>query len=128
MCSKGGQDKEISDLKLRSIGLVLINLRGNKYRMAPSNPILVHLMQAKSAFLGDCHDQHGQKNMCVAGALQNFTSQLLHYKEGTSDRRCKLNFYHNSFVAHSVDVAHLPCSLLRRQSNRGPTVPVALHG
>lgn len=38
---------------------------------------------------GDCHDPHGLKNMCVAGAIQNFTEQLLHYKEGTSDRRCK---------------------------------------
>lgn len=27
--------------------------------------------------------------MCVAGAIKNFTSQLSHYKEGTSDRRCK---------------------------------------
>ncbi|KAM1384676.1 hypothetical protein EV1_036451 [Malus domestica] len=34
----------------------------------------------------DCHDQHGVKNMCVAGAVQNFTSQLSHYTEGTSDR------------------------------------------
>lgn len=27
--------------------------------------------------------------MCVAGAIQNFTTQLSHYREGTSDRRCK---------------------------------------
>ncbi|KAL5986897.1 hypothetical protein ACLOJK_015231 [Asimina triloba] len=37
----------------------------------------------------DCHDTHGKKNMCVAGAVRNFTSQLLHYKEGSADRRCK---------------------------------------
>ncbi|MCD9645273.1 hypothetical protein HAX54_034099 [Datura stramonium] len=35
----------------------------------------------------DCHDQHGVKDMCVAGAIQNFTTQLSHYREGTSDRR-----------------------------------------
>lgn len=38
---------------------------------------------------GDCHDPHGVKDMCVAGAIQNFTNQLSHYKHGTSDRRCK---------------------------------------
>ncbi|KAF7803530.1 endonuclease 1-like [Senna tora] len=35
----------------------------------------------------DCHDPQGKQDMCVAGAIQNFTSQLLHYKHGTSDRR-----------------------------------------
>lgn len=38
---------------------------------------------------GDCHDPHGVEGMCVAGAIQNFTLQLLHYREGTADRRCK---------------------------------------
>ncbi|CAO2823792.1 unnamed protein product [Amaranthus hypochondriacus] len=38
----------------------------------------------------DCHDQHGVEDMCVAGAIQNFTSQLQHYREGTSDRRYNL--------------------------------------
>ncbi|XLR23511.1 hypothetical protein S83_051411 [Arachis hypogaea] len=28
----------------------------------------------------DCHDQHGVKDMCVAGTVKNFTSQLLHYR------------------------------------------------
>ncbi|GKV45898.1 hypothetical protein SLEP1_g52925 [Rubroshorea leprosula] len=37
----------------------------------------------------DCHDLHGVGGMCVAGAIQNFTLQLLHYREGTADRRCK---------------------------------------
>ncbi|CAL0313946.1 unnamed protein product [Lupinus luteus] len=35
----------------------------------------------------DCHDQHGVEDMCVAGAVKYFTSQLLHYREGTADRR-----------------------------------------
>ena len=39
--------------------------------------------------LGDCHDPHGVEDMCVAGAVQNFTSQLVHYREGNADRRCK---------------------------------------
>jgi hypothetical protein len=28
--------------------------------------------------------------MCVAGAISNFTSQLMHYKHGSADRKCKL--------------------------------------
>jgi hypothetical protein len=39
---------------------------------------------------GDCHDPSGAKNMCVAGAIANFTSQLMHYKQGSADRKCKL--------------------------------------
>lgn len=42
---------------------------------------------------GDCHDQHGLKDMCVDGAIQNFTSQLQHYGEATSDRRCTLSLF-----------------------------------
>lgn len=38
---------------------------------------------------GDCHDPNGSENRCVAGAIKNFTSQLLHYQEGTSDRKCQ---------------------------------------
>ncbi|GFQ06354.1 endonuclease 4 [Phtheirospermum japonicum] len=36
---------------------------------------------------GDCHNPHGDKDMCVAGAIRNFTDQLSHYGHGTSDRR-----------------------------------------
>ncbi|KAE9461786.1 hypothetical protein C3L33_06280, partial [Rhododendron williamsianum] len=54
---------------------------------------------------GDCHDPHGLKDMCVAGAIQNFTTQLSHYREGTSDRR------HNMteallFVSHFMGDIH----------------------
>jgi hypothetical protein len=38
---------------------------------------------------GDCHGPDGAKDMCVAGAISNFTSQLMHYKHGSADRRCK---------------------------------------
>jgi hypothetical protein len=49
----------------------------------------------------DCHDQHGLKDMCVDGAIQNFTSQLQHYGEGTSDRRCMSSF---SFISYNDDI------------------------
>lgn len=55
----------------------------------------------------DCHDPHGVKDMCVVGAIQNFTTQLSHYKEGTSDRR------HNMteallFLSHFMGDIHQP--------------------
>ncbi|KAL6567443.1 hypothetical protein OROGR_001111 [Orobanche gracilis] len=34
----------------------------------------------------DCHDPHGSKDMCVAGAITNFTNQLSHYRHRTADR------------------------------------------
>ena len=37
--------------------------------------------------VGDCHDPKGLEDLCVAGAVQNFTTQLMHYREGSSDRR-----------------------------------------
>ncbi|XVF25879.1 hypothetical protein REPUB_Repub13aG0251900 [Reevesia pubescens] len=55
----------------------------------------------------DCHDSKGVEDMCVAGAIHNFTSQLLHYSEGTSDRR------HNMteallFLSHFMGDIHQP--------------------
>ncbi|GJN01596.1 hypothetical protein PR202_ga18873 [Eleusine coracana subsp. coracana] len=38
----------------------------------------------------DCHGPDGAKDMCVAGAIANFTSQLMHYKHGSADRRYNL--------------------------------------
>jgi hypothetical protein len=42
-----------------------------------------------AAWPGDCHGPDGAEDMCVAGAISNFTSQLMHYKHGSADRRCK---------------------------------------
>ncbi|CAI0407301.1 unnamed protein product [Linum tenue] len=36
------------------------------------------------------HSRDCVKDRCVAGAIQNFTSQLSHYKEGSTDRRYNL--------------------------------------
>ncbi|GJN26295.1 hypothetical protein PR202_gb14217 [Eleusine coracana subsp. coracana] len=38
----------------------------------------------------DCHGPDGAKDMCVAGAIANFSSQLMHYKHGSADRRYNL--------------------------------------
>ncbi|KAL4330493.1 hypothetical protein AHAS_Ahas13G0405600 [Arachis hypogaea] len=55
----------------------------------------------------DCHDQHGVKDMCVAGAVKNFTSQLLHYREGTADRRYNMTEA-LLFLSHFMGDIHQP--------------------
>ncbi|XP_072970782.1 endonuclease 1 [Typha angustifolia] len=55
----------------------------------------------------DCHDSKGEKDMCVAGAVRNFTSQLLHYKHGTSDRRYNLTEA-LLFLSHFMGDIHQP--------------------
>ena len=47
--------------------------------------------------LGDCHDPKGLEDMCVAGAVRNYTTQLMHYREGSSDRRCMNYVDENKF-------------------------------
>ncbi|KAK2644169.1 hypothetical protein Ddye_019364 [Dipteronia dyeriana] len=58
-------------------------------------------------FSRDCHDPHGLKNMCVVGAIQNFTSQLLHYREGTADRRYNMTEA-LLFLSHFMGDVHQP--------------------
>ncbi|XAR59123.1 hypothetical protein NMG60_11014780 [Bertholletia excelsa] len=69
----------------------------------------------------DCHDSHGVKNMCVAGAIRNFTNQLSHYREGTSDRR------HNMteallFLSHFVGDIHQPMHVGYTSDEGGNTI------
>ncbi|KAK4797813.1 hypothetical protein SAY86_030139 [Trapa natans] len=69
----------------------------------------------------DCHDQHGQQNMCVAGAVKNFTSQLLHYKEGTSDRRYNLTEA-LLFLSHFMGDIHQPMHVGFTSDEGGNTI------
>lgn len=55
----------------------------------------------------DCHDPHGTAGMCVDGAIQNFTSQLMHYREGSSDRRYNLTEA-LLFLSHFMGDIHQP--------------------
>ncbi|KAF9587966.1 hypothetical protein IFM89_006291 [Coptis chinensis] len=69
----------------------------------------------------DCHDSHGRKDMCVAGAIRNFTSQLSHYKEGSSDRR------HNMteallFLSHFMGDLHQPLHVGFTSDEGGNTI------
>ncbi|XP_039001502.1 endonuclease 1-like isoform X1 [Hibiscus syriacus] len=69
----------------------------------------------------DCHDQHGVKDMCVAGAIKNFTSQLVHFREGSSDRR------HNMteallFLSHFMGDIHQPMHVGFTNDEGGNTI------
>jgi hypothetical protein len=69
----------------------------------------------------DCHDQHGTQDMCVAGAIQNFTSQLLHYKEGTGDRRYNMTEA-LLFLSHFMGDIHQPLHVGHTTDEGGNTI------
>ncbi|CAO2823791.1 unnamed protein product [Amaranthus hypochondriacus] len=69
----------------------------------------------------DCHDQHGVEDMCVAGAIQNFTSQLQHYREGTSDRRYNLTEA-LLFLSHFMGDIHQPMHCAHTSDEGGNTI------
>lgn len=58
-------------------------------------------------FSRDCKNSHGTECMCVAGAIQNFTSQLMHYLHGTSDRRYNMTEA-LLFLSHFMGDIHQP--------------------
>ncbi|XP_008776745.1 endonuclease 1 [Phoenix dactylifera] len=69
----------------------------------------------------DCHDPRGAKDMCVAGAISNFTMQLLHYKEGTSDRRYNLTEA-LLFLSHFMGDIHQPMHVGFTSDEGGNTI------
>ncbi|XP_054800949.1 endonuclease 1-like isoform X1 [Prosopis cineraria] len=79
-----------------------------KYRWtSPLHYINIPDNKCSFVYSRDCHDSNGVQGMCVAGAIMNFTSQLLHYEEGTDDPP------HNMteallFLSHFVGDIHQP--------------------
>ncbi|KAL7130117.1 hypothetical protein ABFS83_13G112200 [Erythranthe nasuta] len=69
----------------------------------------------------DCHDPHGVKGMCVAGAIQNFTNQLSHYRHGTSDRRYNMTEA-LLFLAHFMGDIHQPLHVGFTSDEGGNTI------
>lgn len=53
--------------------------------------------------------------MCVAGAIANFTSQLLHYRHGSADRRCKREAMLLGFACPRFVITAAVLLLQRRQ-------------
>jgi hypothetical protein len=43
-------------------------------------PLNTELLVCVFFFLGDCHNEYGDKDMCVSGAINNFTSQLTSFQ------------------------------------------------
>ncbi|POO03669.1 S1/P1 nuclease [Trema orientale] len=69
----------------------------------------------------DCHDPHGLEDMCVAGAIHNFTSQLSHYREGTSDRRYNMTEA-LLFLSHFMGDIHQPMHVGFTSDEGGNTI------
>ncbi|KAG6419078.1 hypothetical protein SASPL_121287 [Salvia splendens] len=69
----------------------------------------------------DCHDPKGVKDMCVAGAIRNFTNQLSHYHHGTSDRRYNMTEA-LLFLAHFMGDIHQPMHVGFTSDGGGNTV------
>ncbi|KAJ8761652.1 hypothetical protein K2173_004428 [Erythroxylum novogranatense] len=61
------------------------------------------------------------KDMCVAGAIQNFTSQLLHYREGSTDRRYNLTEA-LMFLSHFMGDIHQPMHVGFTSDEGGNTI------
>ncbi|KAJ4703398.1 Endonuclease [Melia azedarach] len=69
----------------------------------------------------DCHDSHGLKNMCIVGAIRNFTTQLSHYREGTSDRRYNMTEA-LLFLSHFMGDIHQPMHVGFTSDEGGNTI------
>lgn len=61
------------------------------------------------------------KDACVDGAIQNFTSQLLHYRDGTADRRYNLTEA-LLFLSHFMGDIHQPMHVGFTSDEGGNTV------
>ncbi|XP_030970127.1 endonuclease 1-like [Quercus lobata] len=69
----------------------------------------------------DCHDPHGVEDMCVAGAVQNFTSQLVDYREGSADRRYNMTEAF-LFLSHFMGDIHQPMHVGFTSDEGGNTI------
>lgn len=78
---------------------------------------------------GDCKDEDGVKGRCVAGAIYNYTTQLLTYNTAAASKpQCTFKTYPHQFL-HLPSPSHvLFFFLVFRQLNRGPALPVSFHG
>lgn len=65
--------------------------------------------------------------MCVAGAIQNFTTQLSHYKEGISDRRYNMTEA-LLFLSHFMGDIHQPMHVGFTSDEGGNTIELRWYG
>ncbi|XP_020592427.1 endonuclease 1 [Phalaenopsis equestris] len=71
----------------------------------------------------DCKDPKGTEDMCVAGAVSNFSTQLLHYQHGTADRRYNLTEA-LLFLSHFMGDIHQPMHVGFSSDEGGNTIQV----
>ena len=56
-----------------------------------------------TSFIGDCHDSAGHKDMCVTGAINNYTMQLASaYQETNLKLQCKFLKSLGPMVVHEI--------------------------
>eukprot|EP00249_Psilotum_nudum_P006628 c19943_g1_i3 orf=285-1181(-) len=77
--------------------------------------------QCSYKYSRDCHDAHGNKDMCSAGAINNFTSQLTTY--GSSDSPYNLTEA-LLFLSHIVGDIHQPLHVGYTGDEGGNTILV----
>ncbi|XP_047052946.1 endonuclease 2-like [Lolium rigidum] len=70
----------------------------------------------------DCHDSNGVQGMCVIGAINNYTDQLLTYKDST---KSSYNLTESlMFLAHFVGDVHQPLHVAFEEDEGGNTINV----
>ncbi|KAF7143218.1 hypothetical protein RHSIM_Rhsim05G0153800 [Rhododendron simsii] len=75
--------------------------------------------------MGDCHNSAGQKNMCVSGAINNYTMQLLSAYED-SNTESKYKFSDLLGFCHGYN-GGTHFSFFDRQLDRGTCVFITFH-
>uniref|UniRef100_J3M1S7 Aspergillus nuclease S1 n=2 Tax=Oryza brachyantha TaxID=4533 RepID=J3M1S7_ORYBR len=69
----------------------------------------------------DCHGPDGAEDMCVAGAIANFTSQLMHYNHGSADRKYNMTEA-LLFLSHFMGDVHQPMHVGFTSDQGGNTI------
>lgn len=69
----------------------------------------------------DCHNSKGEKNMCVAGAINNYTTQLQQYKDPSNTYNLTESLM---FLAHFVGDIHQPLHAGFEDDEGGNTIIV----
>ncbi|XP_058215425.1 endonuclease 4-like isoform X4 [Rhododendron vialii] len=73
---------------------------------------------------GDCHNSAGQKNMCVSGAINNYTMQLMSgYKDSNTESKYNLTEA-LMFLSHFIGDIHQPLHVGFTGDEGGNTITV----
>ncbi|GLJ09071.1 hypothetical protein SUGI_0101160 [Cryptomeria japonica] len=71
----------------------------------------------------DCHNDKGEQDMCVAGAINNYTAQLITYMDSSSEGTYNLT-ESLMFLSHFVGDIHQPLHVGFADDEGGNTIPL----